>query len=209
LDLFYKLALSCHIFSGFFAIITGFIAIISEKGKATHKKAGFIFFINMIVVNVSAIVISVIRENSFLLYVAIFTIYLVYSGYRSIKMRSMIPNIPDGLVLLFFMINAFLMISSMKVVLIVFGFISLYLSILDIRLFFSIPTKKTQTKNQWLLRHISMMMGSYIATLTAFLVVNIKLVNFPWITWLTPTIIGIPIIVFYRNKFTLKLKSQK
>jgi hypothetical protein len=52
-----------------------------------------------------------------------------------------------------------------------------------------------------------MMLGAYISTATAFLVVNITMINYPWVTWLVPTFIGTPLIVYWTNKYTIKNKK--
>jgi hypothetical protein len=56
----------------------------------------------------------------------------------------------------------------------------------------------------WWYNHIGGMGGGYIATVTAFVVVNVKM-NPGWILWLLPTAIGAPIIyrtvAHYKRQF--------
>jgi len=52
-----------------------------------------------------------------------------------------------------------------------------------------------------------MMLGAYISTFTAFLVVNIQSENYAYLIWLMPTFIGTPLIVFWTMKYTRKTKS--
>lgn len=57
----------------------------------------------------------------------------------------------------------------------------------------------------WLKKHITGMLGSYIAMVTAIVVVNameLPLFNqfSPWVAWLTPTIIGTPLIMLAHRK---------
>jgi hypothetical protein len=56
-----------------------------------------------------------------------------------------------------------------------------------------------KNKNYWLLIHIQRMVGSYIAALTAFLVVNNTYLP-PLMAWLMPTIIMTPLIFYWSKK---------
>ncbi|OFD52209.1 hypothetical protein BWGOE4_56920 [Bacillus mycoides] len=69
---------------------------------------------------------------------------------------------------------------------------------------------KFKWKN-WVAIHIGSILGSYIAILTAVLVVNVNrmpiLNNYnPLIFWLIPTIIGSPIIYLIRRKYESEIK---
>jgi len=59
--------------------------------------------------------------------------------------------------------------------------------------------------NGWLKKHITGMLGSYIAMVTAIVAVNameLPLFNqfSPWVAWLTPTAIGIPLIMLAHRR---------
>jgi uncharacterized membrane protein len=204
METIYKIFLGIHILAGFTALVTGFIAIVAPKGKKVHKISGLTFFIGMIMVCVSAILISLMKDNRFLLHIGIFSFYLVYSGYRSVKNKSLNPNIMDWVLLLTAFVNCLVMVLSGQLVLIVFGVLGASLATQDAKLFYNIIKQKEILKNQWLLRHISAMLGGYIATFTAFLVVNITLESAPWLPWLLPTIIGTPLIAFWTRKYQPK-----
>jgi uncharacterized membrane protein len=204
MEILYKILLGIHILSGFTALVTGFIAIIAKKGKKVHQKAGLTFFIGMIMVCISAILISLMKDNRFLLHIGIFSFYLVYSGYRSVKNKSLNPSKMDWVLLLSAFVNCLAMILSGQLVLIVFGVLGFSLAVQDAKLFYDIVKNKEILKNKWLLRHISTMLGGYIATFTAFLVVNITLESAPWLPWLLPTIIGTPLIAYWTRKYQLK-----
>jgi hypothetical protein len=60
-------------------------------------------------------------------------------------------------------------------------------------------------KGEWLLKHISRMGGSFIATSTAFLLVNTSIEPI-WVMWLLPTAIGTPMIIVASRKWRKKLK---
>jgi uncharacterized membrane protein len=208
MEITYKIALFAHIAAGFTALVTGFIAIIAQKGKKVHQKAGLTFFFSMIMVCVSAIIISLMKENQFLLHIGIFSFFLVYSGFRSVQNKSLYPNKLDWMVLALAIINCSMMLFSNKVVLIVFGAIGTYLAIKDAKLLYDIKREKEIKKSTWLIRHLGMMLGGYIATFTAFLVVNVSLEALPWLPWLLPTIIGTPLIAYWTRKYQPK-KTNK
>lgn len=204
MEIAYKFYLGIHILSGFTALVTGFIAIVAQKGKKLHKITGLTFFISMVVVCVSAILISLMKDNRFLLHIGIFSFYLVYSGYRSVKNKSLNPSTMDWVMLLTAFVNCLAMLLSEQLVLIVFSVLGTSLAAQDAKLFYNIIKQKEILKNQWLLRHISTMLGGYIATFTAFIVVNVSLESLPWLPWLLPTIIGTPLIAFWTKKYQPK-----
>jgi len=206
MKLFYEIALVIHIISGFSALVAGLLAIISKKGKNLHLKTGSAFYYSMLLVAVTSVSISILKSNMFLLHIGIFSFFMVYSGHQSIKNKSLKPGLIDWVVFIIAVVNSAFMIYSLQVILIVFGGIGLSLAITDLRIFISVLQKKEIAKNQWLLRHIGMMLGSYIATFTAFLVVSLNAFSYGWVVWLMPTIIGTPLIIYWTMKYSIKKK---
>lgn len=86
--------------------------------------------------------------------------------------------------------------KSFGVVFIVFGSIGLLFSCQDYINF----KGKSAIKNYFLTTHLQRMVGSFIASTTAFLVVNNKILP-SIIAWLLPTIILVPLIIFWTKKF--------
>lgn len=203
----YKIALIAHILAGSLALVSGLSAIVFRKGFSKHKIAGLIYFYSMILVCISAILISLLKQQSFLLHVGIFSGYMVFSGYRAVLNKTFRAHWFDWVLLLISLINAAFMILSMKVILMVFGIIGFSLSFGDLRYFIMKIKSKEIPKSQWLVRHIGMMLGAYISTFTAFLVVNITNVEYPMLVWLMPTFIGTPLIAYWTRK-TLKPKTS-
>ena len=67
--------------------------------------------------------------------------------------------------------------------------------------------KKSQVRNNWLLAHLQRMTGGFIASLTAFIVVNSKF--FPeqvpgFVIWLLPTLIFTPLIIKWSRQYEVK-----
>jgi hypothetical protein len=83
---------------------------------------------------------------------------------------------------------------------IVFGSIGLLLSGLDLWRFF----KPSQSKRTWMLEHMGRFLGAYIATVTAFSVVNFQFLPSLW-RWFWPTIVGVPLILLWQSYYRKKL----
>ena len=106
-------------------------------------------------------------------------------------------------------INGFFMIYTSNMILMIFGGLSSYLAFGDFRIFILTLRNKEISKTRWLLRHIGMMVGAYISTSTAFLVVNITTFNPAWLPWLVPTFLGTPLIFYWTRKYSPKRKLAR
>ena len=62
-------------------------------------------------------------------------------------------------------------------------------------------------KNYWLIFHLQRMIGVYIASMTAFLVVNAPNKLF-FIPWLLPAAIFVPFIIKWSKKYKVKLEVK-
>jgi hypothetical protein len=204
MDSLLKVFLGIHIVSGFIALLSGLIAILTKKGQKNHKKAGIIYFYSMLGVSASALVISIIKSNEFLLYISIFAFFETFNGYRSVKVKDLKAKPIDWIVLLLGLVNTVLMILSKNMILMVFGGISIFLIYSTFVIYFNNLKNKPQLEMIWLPRHIGMMLGAYIATTTAFIVVNLSYAAIPWLPWLLPTFIGVPLIFYFTNKYRPK-----
>ena len=197
-----------HIVFGGSALVLGLFSMSSRKGQKLHKKSGFYFFISMLIVSITAIVLSSIKGSSFLFHIGIFSFYLNYSGLRAIRNKKLNPSTSDWIINIASLINTILMIASFQLVLIVFGLISLQLVYSQLKLFYFHFKNKEIPKMTWLVQHIGMMVGTYISTFTAFLVVNINFISPGWIIWIFPTVIFTPLIIFWTRKYTKNPKKR-
>lgn len=159
----------------------------------------------------TAIIMAVIKENSFLLLIGIFSFYQAYMGRRAIKNKSLRPSVPDWFVLVTATLNSLFMIFSMNPILVFFGAINAFAVTGNWTRNFTLMRNGVLDENSWLKVHISMMMGAYIATITAFLVVNqpsLKFLNLPpALLWFLPTIILVPLLIYWTKKHSLQLKN--
>ena len=206
MDIF-RFILALHILGGSVGLISGTIVLILKKGDKIHKKIGSIFFWAMNLAGLCSFVLAVMHPNNFLFVVGIFTLYmnLTARSYLKFKRKDAVINFRDaiptiGMVIaaFFFVIVGIKLISkdSFGWVLLSFAFISLRFVLADYKFF----KGKSKFSNQWLLSHLQRMIGTYIASITAFLVVNI---NFKpaFVIWLAPTVLLVPLIIYWSRKY--------
>jgi uncharacterized membrane protein len=206
---FFTMLLYLHIAAGSVSLMAGSINIGRKKGDTLHKSIGLLFFYGMLINGFAGLLMSLIHTNHFLLIIAIFSIYMVSTGQRFIYLKKLnagqkpqaIDWFLSSLMLVFG--SAFVIFGGYLIfqtnyfgfVLVVFGLISILMVSQDFRNY----KGKINAKNFWLLVHIQRMMGSYIAALTAFLVVNnTVLPNI--LAWLLPTAILVPLIIKWSRK---------
>lgn len=215
-----------HIISGFLALFCGAIAILTKKGKGIHVLVGRIFFWAMILVAVSALYLSVVNVIPFLFLIAILSFYLTWTGYKAIHWKN--KKLPSAIywfdtitmhlvglfgilmialsVLTFLDIHVNDVISSLRIVLMIFGIGTVIFTLEDLASFYG---KSSPSKFIWMYSHIGRMLGSYIATFTAFLVVNGQFFPSPLIAWLGPTVVGTPLIFYWIRVYRKKLEPKK
>jgi hypothetical protein len=198
-----------HVFAGFIALSSGTVIMLMRKGGAKHVKLGRVFFWSMMLVVFSALYLAITKNNGFLLGVGLFVFYQAFAGMRSAVKHEIPFNFWDSIVLIIALLNAVFMVSTGNIILLVFGIISFTLVGVDLRAYYAQYKQKTLPKLAWLRRHIGMMVGAYIGTFTAFLVVNIQLDGYQWLVWLGPTFLFVPLMNYWQWTFTRKGFSKK
>lgn len=193
------ITLFIHIATGFLALVTGFISMLNRKGGKRHRLTGKIFFVSMTGVFISATVIALAKGLAFLLMVGFFSYYLACSGYRSLSLKKLHlkqrPALLDwfistvgavsGAALIWFSLYWFRDRGAWGAVPLAFGLFCLVSGIMDLRSFF-VPPK---SKLHWITTHGGRMGGSFAATLTAFIVVNVQIGGLGWILWILPGVL--------------------
>lgn len=204
MDALARLTLFAHIAAGTVALLAGPVAMLSRKGLLLHRRAGKIYFWSMAAVFVTAVVLSTVRPNPFLFAIAIFSFYLVASGYRALSHKQLHKGGPiariDWLVLGCGALCGAALIAqgtsrliagnAFGTVSVAFGAVLAILIVRTARKFFD---PKGHAKF-WLVSHVLGMCAGYIATITAFVVVNVTFLP-GWLIWLLPTAVGTPLIV--------------
>ncbi len=196
-----------HAVLGGIALLCGLVAIIAKKGQFIHKKSGYIFYISMLLSGISAIVIASLpnHENPFLIAVAIFSLYFVITGKRALTFKTNKNNIfIDKMIAysmiivgLFMILIPIIFLNKINIILTVFAFVGIIFSVKDLTLY-----QNQQTlKDKWLKLHLGKMLGAYIATTTAFVVVNNVIPNI--YGWFVPGIVGGLYIIYWMRKVNL------
>ena len=210
----YSLFLTIHIFSGGLSLLLGTWNLLQKKGNVSHKKVELVFVWGMLITGFTAFILAILKPNLFLFIIGIFTVYLVGTGQRYIHLKKLnkgqVPKLIDwlltisvmviGMGFVFWGINMMVNGDSMGTALITFGFIGL----LSVRKDLQNYRGKARKKMYWLAAHIARITGAYIASVTAFLVVNQETfpsVIPPVVYWLLPTVILTPLIVKWIRKF--------
>jgi hypothetical protein len=201
-----NVALVVHIICGFAALISGLIAILARKKRGLHSRVGLIYFISMSGVFVSATLLSILHDIPFLLGVAIFSYYLCLMGFSAARwkgksplwLRIVIPTAGTA--------GAIILFSQSNIVPYVFGGILLLNTLLDFAVLTGLR-KAPGGKLSWMFEHAGKMGGSYIATVTAFIVVNLQFTPAPWLPWLLPTVIGSALIMRWNVRMNRKMKQ--
>lgn len=201
---YFQVFLYIHIAAGTAALTTGTLSMINRKGGKAHSVTGLIFFWAMVFVFITAVYMSLVKSNWFLFVTGCFSFFMAASGYRSLYLKKLHlgqkPAWVDWLVggsgilfagAMYYLAFLFLPGNSFGIVPAVFGSICLLFAINDLRKFF----KKGHLKTQWINSHAIRMGGAYTATLTAFLVVNVRFQP-NWILWVLPSAIMPPVISF-------------
>lgn len=213
----FTILLVLHIAGGLTGLIAGSINLIMKKGGQLHRKIGKIFVAAMITAGFSALGLSVIHPNYFLFMVGIFTIYMVGTGNRYVYFRligkDQKPKFLDWLLTVSMALSGILLLgigiwilsgsNYFGIVFIVFGLFGLRFVTEDVKNY----KGKSRFKNFWLVSHISRMTGGYIASVTAFLVVNAKYlpIQLPSVLiWLLPSLILVPFIIKWSRKMAVK-----
>ena len=135
----FRALLVVHIIAGTIALVVAPGAMLTFKGGLWHRRWGKIFFWATIVIAATGAVMSLLRPNLFLLMVAVFSFYLVFSGYRVLQRKKpgqratsldqavTLAMILAGVAFIAYGVQR-LQISSFGIVPIVFGAVALFLA---------------------------------------------------------------------------------
>jgi uncharacterized membrane protein len=203
----FQALLYLHIAGGIISLILGLVIILLQKGDKRHKLLGNIYFYSMLGSACIAIPMTYLHPNLFLFIVSVFTIYMLVTGKRYLKIKSgehvqtfdwIMTGIMAAFGLAFLSYGLYLLLKGVTfgVVLLVFGAVSELFVYADYKNF----NGRSPVKNFYLTTHFQRFMGSYIASVTAFIVVNNTLLP-DIVAWLIPTVCLVPLISIWTKKY--------
>ncbi|HJQ60122.1 MAG TPA: hypothetical protein VJ890_24670 [Vineibacter sp.] len=197
-----------HIAAGFAALAAGTVAILSRKGGPTHIRAGTVFYWGMVGTGASALLLALLRPNTFLFLIGVLSLYFVHAGRRAIA--AGVPDWRDhGASIAMLLAGAVMIVlgalgiagidlvplpKGLAPVLVAFGGIGMALSAVDLR-----DYRRELAWPDKVARHLQRMTAGYIAAATAFIVVNGGFLP-PLVRWLGPTALLVPVIVWYSTR---------
>lgn len=217
METIFSFFLIIHVIGGTVGLIAGFWNMIAKKGDAKHRMVGKVFSISMLGAGLSALVLSVMNPNLFLFMVGIFTVYMVLTGNRYLKLKMLAQNqkpkmmdwtltmimLLAGVLLLGLGMRILLNSNAFGLVYLTFGFLGLMFVRQDVTNY----SGKSLLLNYWLLEHLQRMTGAFIASSTAFLVVNASYLpaSIPiFVYWLVPSLVVTPLIVKWSRKYEVR-----
>lgn len=219
--LYLRTLLVCHIALGATAFLCAPVALATAKGGKTHRLWGKIYFWAMAGVAATALILSIVLPILFLALVAVFSFYAAFSAYRILSLKQLSrgarPRLMDWTAaLITFASSAALagigvlrphLVPGRGFVFVVFGAIGMLLAASSLSTFLRPPADQ----QFWWYAHMRGMIGSYIAAVTAFSVVNLsQWFGNAWWVWLWPAMVGIPASIawqrYYRAKFARTAK---
>jgi uncharacterized membrane protein len=182
-----------HIAAGTTALLSGPIPMLSAKGQTLHRRAGLVYAAAMAVTTVAGLVLALLRDDLLLMVIAVFSFFLVFNGIRAIRrLRGRKHDWLDlGLAVatLVFSLGLFLWGLNLqgsggpRWTALFFGVLGSFLALQQLR------RLRADESVDWLKVHLSSMGGGYIATVTAFLVVNVHFLP-GTVVFVAPTLVG-------------------
>jgi len=191
-------------------------AMLTAKGGRAHRRWGKLYFWSMAVTALTAALLALWRPTVFLALLAVFSFYMAFAGYRALFHKR--PDRGERATALDWAAATLTLAASVGMVMqgisasvtvrqplgivpIVFGALGVVLAGKDLRAFIRPPHDPAA----WWFNHMAGMVGSYIAAVTAFSVVNATFLP-TVVRWLWPTAVGVPLIVFWISYYRIRLR---
>ncbi len=216
MDSVVDMLLVVHVLSGVVALGAAVFATASRKGALFHRRVGSVFFWAMLGVGVTAIPVTFVRPNPFLFFIALFSFYMAFAGYRRGRKRhsdTAIDVVGAWLMVVFALVmiayGAFMIVSGNPLgwALASFGGLGATFGVEDV-----LRSRRSDPHFEKVKVHVARMLGGTIATITAVLVQQVTpLVNSSLVQvalWLGPTIVLTPMIFFWNWRITVTKKYR-
>jgi hypothetical protein len=144
----------------------------------------------MVVISATGAILALKINSIFMLSIAVLSFYLTYSGYRALGRKrsrkgSWFNSLDWAVTLLALAFGLGLIVRGFGDFLsLLFGMLTCSLSVITLR-----HLNGKRKKHDWLYDHVTGMCGSYIATFTAFALVNMRFLP-PVLVWILPMVVG-------------------
>ena len=207
-----------HITAGMTALGVFWVPLVVTKGNRVHRRVGWVYVVAMFVAAATALSIAPIRllqrpregwrAPLFLAYIAVLSFTAAFYGVRVLRQKKRtdthriaidwVP--PCALVASAVGIAAYGITSDFRLA-VYFAPVGLLVALPQLN---ALRTKSV-AKGWWLVQHLSAMLISCIATITAFLVVNagrfLGAGSHPAV-WLGPTVIGAVLVTYWKRRYS-------
>jgi hypothetical protein len=199
--------LTLHVLSGTVALVIAPVAMLTVKGGPAHRRWGALYYRAMALVALTAVALALWRPNPFLTLVAVFSFYFAFGGRRVLGRKrpergeravaldwaaAGAAAVASGALLVLGIVQPGAVWVRLGAVAVVFGVVGLVLAGVDLWRF----VHPSGDPNAWWFAHMAGMLGSYVAALSAFSVVNFTFLP-PTVRWLWPTLLGTPLIALW------------
>jgi hypothetical protein len=224
--------LPVHVAAGAIALFVFWVPLVTVKGGVSHRRAGWVFVTAMAVAALTAWVICGIwfvestrvqrRANAaFLAFVGLLALNTSWHGLRALRFKGRKARhrqlLDIGMPLLLVLAGLAIVVYGIEVnnpLLMGFAPVGIIIGTLNLAYWLRPPRERMH----WWYEHMAGMIGTCIATITAFLVVNSVVLGFrsPYqllAVFLAPTLVGVPGLLFwqryYRKRFEHPAASQE
>ncbi len=207
-----------HAAAGVVALVVVPLAMMSAKGGAAHRRLGKWFVKALVALSVTGVVLGVLNLNWVLVMLAVLSMHLAASGYRSLYHKKLhegqkpvradmlvqgMAAVANGGFFIWGAIGLFFgQRDPITWAFVIFGSSGLLLVLANTHRFY----KHAHDKNEWLFGHMMGFIGSYIVTLVAFSGVNLPMLGPDWLRWAWPVIVGVPLMIIWirilKGRFT-------
>jgi uncharacterized membrane protein len=176
-----------HVGGATIALLSGPMPMLSQKGGRLHRRAGDVYALAMSVTTVSALALALVTGKIFFVALAVFTFFLVFNGVRAIgfRRRQRPSRLDDAVCIVTAGFSAWFLwhgIQSVDATSVFFGVGGAVLAERHWR-------RLRDPASDWLRVHLVSMGAAYVATVTAFLVVNLTFLPRP-LVFILPSLLG-------------------
>lgn len=206
-----------HIAAGVTALLAMPVPLLARKGARAHRAVGKIYVAAMFAAAVTAVLIAPIRMHQrdvahwrgpiFLSYIALLSFTSCFYGVRVLRQKKRTaPHtelidraVPTALVVASIAVALYGLITRFPLA-VLFAPVGLLVAVPQLRTMRSVPT----APRWWLTEHLGAMLISCIATVTAFLVVNVGRITHHGaspLIWIAPTILGTALLTRWKRLY--------